>query len=84
MWRGDIVETTVLKVLKDLENMNITQQPVRRVWYTRADLCRYFGVSYTTLKRWETHGGFPLLELLNWTNGRYDIRKVEIFLKERH
>ena len=56
------------------------QKNVPQIWYNKAELCRHFGITYNTLKRWERHCNFPLQELQSFCNGRYDIRKVERFL----
>ncbi len=56
---------------------------VERVWYTKADICRHFGITYTTLYRWERYINFPPLEFSHYCTGRYNIRQVEAFLKKR-
>ncbi|RYV04140.1 hypothetical protein SOPP22_01695 [Shewanella sp. OPT22] len=72
----------LIDALEQLKLQRQRQQQVPQVWYSRADLCRYFGISYSTLKRWETHSDFPTKELKDWCTGRYDIRKVEKFLQK--
>ena len=70
------------QAIKQIELRHQTeQQEVPKVWYTKAELCRYFGISYNTLKHWERHKHFPLLELQDFCNGRYDIRKIDRFLQ---
>ena len=72
----------LLNAIKQADFKKQHQQGIPQVWYNRADLCRHFGITYNTLKRWERHCNFPLLELQDFCPGRYDIRKVESFLEK--
>ncbi len=73
----------ILQVLKRIEREKKSTKAVPRIWYNKAELCRYFGISYTTLVRWQRHKDFPLLEMKNVCNGRFDVRKVEHFILNR-
>ena len=71
----------IVHALRQHQLSNEKQENKPQIWYNRADLCRHFGITYNTLKRWERHCNFPLLELQDFCPGRYDIRKVERFLQ---
>ena len=56
---------------------------IDQVWFSCADLCRYFGVNKTTILRWRQHRNFPQPEIKHIGRPRYDIRKVEKFINQR-
>lgn len=70
----------LINALEQLKVQRELQSEVPQIWYTKADLCRHFGITYNTLKRWEQHKRFPLMELRDLCTGRYDIRKIERFI----
>ncbi|RLV58617.1 hypothetical protein D5018_16485 [Parashewanella curva] len=60
-----------------------SKRSIEQVWYSCADLCRYFGVNKTTILRWRYHRNFPQPENQHLGRPRYDIRKVQRFLDQR-
>lgn len=78
-----VYTTDIINILNQLDLEKQAQKKVRQIWYTKADLCKHFGITYSTLRRWEQHKCFPLLELKNLCTGRYDIRKIERHLHKQ-
>ncbi|MBM7070915.1 helix-turn-helix domain-containing protein [Shewanella sp. 202IG2-18] len=58
--------------------MEITQ-----IWYSKTQLAEYFGVHVKTLREWRNEGKMIEPEQQGLMRNRYDIRKVETFLKEQ-
>ncbi len=50
----------LINALEQLKVQRELQSEVPQIWYTKADLCRHFGITYNTLKRWEQHKRFPM------------------------
>lgn len=78
----DLYTIELTNAIDQSEIKKLQQRGIPQIWYNRSELCRHFGITINTLKRWERHCQFPTIELLDFCTGRYDIRKVEGFLEK--